>query len=202
MKKWYAFKETKFLCQRIPTPRPALKIVLKDAWQVEQGTLSSKETSTVEGNLFQIDLRIQKHPQNTVLQDQGRMTKIRGLVNKIRTEYRTESVITDLDKTKKFNRFSEESKDKFKDGERSNCTDWEKFPRKHNARHAPSSGQWDCFFCTCGLCLMPSSEQKRLINSQFEILPVPCYIVKTDCSRGAWRRPTERYKGKRIGEEP
>ena len=50
----------KILCQRIPTPRPALKIVLKDAWQVEQGTLSSKETSTVEGNLFQIDLRIQK----------------------------------------------------------------------------------------------------------------------------------------------
>ena len=91
----------KILCQRIPTPRPALKIVLKDAWQVEQGTLSSKKTSTVEGNLFQIDLRIQKHPQNTVLQDQGRMTKIRGLVNKLRTEYRTESVITDLDNTKK-----------------------------------------------------------------------------------------------------
>ena len=34
----------------------------------------------------------------------------RGLVNMLRTEYRTESVITDLDKTKKFNRFSEESK--------------------------------------------------------------------------------------------
>ena len=40
----------------------------------------------------------------------GRVTMIRDLVNPFRTQYRGESVIADLSKTRKFNRFSEESK--------------------------------------------------------------------------------------------
>ena len=53
-----------------------------------------------------MDLRVQAVPQNAVLEDQGRMAKIRReLVKTLRTEHRTESVIADLGKT-----FSEESK--------------------------------------------------------------------------------------------
>ena len=48
----------------------APKIVLKDTWQVEQS----------KRNLFKIDLRIQRIPQNAVLEDQRRMTKIREMV--------------------------------------------------------------------------------------------------------------------------
>ena len=54
----------------------APKIVLKNAWQVEQGKLSSCEKSCAEGGTFKIDLRVQGVPQNAVLEDQGRMTKI------------------------------------------------------------------------------------------------------------------------------
>ena len=82
-KKWYPFKETEHYIREFPL---------------------------AEENPFKVDLRIQGIPQNTVLQDQRRMTKIRGLVNKLRTEYRTESVITDLNKTGEFNKLSEESK--------------------------------------------------------------------------------------------
>ena len=53
----------KIVYQMIPTLRPAPKTVLKDAWLVEQGKLSSIERSTAEGDLFKIDLRIQGIPQ-------------------------------------------------------------------------------------------------------------------------------------------
>ena len=82
------------LYHRIPTPRPAPKTVLKDAWQVERGKLSSSERSLA----------------NAVLEDQGRMTKNQEMVDKLSTEYPTESVIADFSKTGEFNRFSEESK--------------------------------------------------------------------------------------------
>ena len=112
-------------------------------------------------------LRIQGIPQDAVLEDQGRMTKIRELVKTLRTEYRTESVIADMSKTGELNRFSEDSKKDFKNWKRSNCLNWEKFPRTYSAHHAPSAGQKD-LYCTCGTCLTPSSEQKRKIKSQFE----------------------------------
>ena len=87
--------------------------MLKNDWQVEQGELPSSEKSCTEGNLFKIDLRVQGHPQTAVLEDPGRMTKIRHLVKTLRTQSRTESVIADLKKTGEFNRFSEESKEIF-----------------------------------------------------------------------------------------
>ena len=58
-------------------------------------------------DLFKINLRVQGVPQSAGLEDQGRLTKIRDLVKTLRTEYRTESVIADLSKTREFNRFSE-----------------------------------------------------------------------------------------------
>ena len=62
------------LYQRVPTPRPAPKIVLKNAWQVEHGKQTSSEQTCAEGDLFKINLRVQGVPQNAVLQDQGRRT--------------------------------------------------------------------------------------------------------------------------------
>ena len=84
---------------QIPTPRPAPKIVLNNAWQVEHGKQSSSENSCAEGDLFKTDLRVQGVPQNAVLEDQGRVTRIQDLVHTVRTQYRTESVIADLSET-------------------------------------------------------------------------------------------------------
>ena len=95
---------------QIPTPRPAPKIVLKNAWQVEHCKQSSSEKSCAEGDLFKTDLRVQGVPQNAVLEDQGRVTRIQDLVHTVRTQYRTESVIVDLSETAEFNTFSENSK--------------------------------------------------------------------------------------------
>ena len=91
------------------SPRPAPKIVLKNAWQVEHGKQSSSEQSCAEGDLFKMVLRVQGVPQTTVLEDQGKMTEIRDLVNTLRTACPTESVIADLSNPGKFNRFSDES---------------------------------------------------------------------------------------------
>ena len=85
-----------------------LKIVLKNAWQVERGKLSSNDKSCAEGDLFKIDRRVQGDPQNAAFEGQGRTTKAQDLVKTLRTEYRTESVVADFSKTGEFNRFSEE----------------------------------------------------------------------------------------------
>ena len=49
-------------------------------------------------------------PQDAVLEDQGRMTQIQELVDKLRSEYQTESVVAHLRKKGRLNRFSGESK--------------------------------------------------------------------------------------------
>ena len=56
------------------------------------------------------------------LKIEGRMTKIRDLVHKLRIEYRTESVIADQSRTGEFNRFSVESKRPSKSWEISSYT--------------------------------------------------------------------------------
>ena len=88
-----------FWYQTIPTLRPAPQIVPNDAWQIQQGKQSSSEISAADGILFKIDLRIQGVPQDSGLKDQGRMTQIQEVVDKLRTEYRTESDITDWSET-------------------------------------------------------------------------------------------------------
>ena len=57
-----------------------------------------------------VDLRIQRIPQDAVLEDHGRMTKIQELVDKLRSEYQAESIVADLGKKGKINRFSAASK--------------------------------------------------------------------------------------------
>ena len=89
--------------------------MLKNAWRVparqkEVQQQSSTEDSRAEGDPIKIDLRVQGVPQNAVLEDQGRVTKIQDLVQTPRTQSWTESVIADLKKTGDFNTFSEESK--------------------------------------------------------------------------------------------
>ena len=85
--------------QGIPKPRPPVRVVLENVWQVQHDNQSSKEQSCAERDLFKIDLRVQGVPQNAVLEDQGRAPKIQDVVHTLRTQSRTESVITDLNKT-------------------------------------------------------------------------------------------------------
>ena len=45
--------------------------------------------------------------------------------------------------------------------------------------------------CSCGVCLMPSPEQRRKIRSHSELMSMPYDVVKTDCSRGAKHGETQ-----------
>ena len=81
-----------------------------------------------------------------MLEDQGIMTNIQELVDTLRSEYQTESVIVDL-RDRKI--------------------------------------QQVLLYRSCGVRHTPSLEQKRKIQSQFEILSLPSHIVKADNSRGA-----------------
>ena len=114
-----------------------------------------------------------------MLEDQDRMSQIQELVDKLRTEHQIESITADLEKKCKFNRFSDASKrairelgnlDLYELGEVSKTVQCQVC-----FRHA-SEG---LLYCPCGVCLMPSSEQKRKIKTQFEILSAPFYSVTT-----------------------
>ena len=63
-----------------------------------------------EGDPFKTDLHLQGVPQNAVLEDKGRVTKIQDLVHTLKPQSRTESVIADLNKTGEFITCSEEAK--------------------------------------------------------------------------------------------
>ena len=98
-----------------------------------------------EENSFQVDLRIQG--QYAALQDQERLSKIQEVADKLRTGHQTESIIGDLGKKGKFNRFSEESNVHFENREILNCTNWERFPRAFIAKRAYNTHQKDYFRC-------------------------------------------------------
>ncbi len=63
---------------------------------MEHDKQSSSEQSCAEGDLFKIDPRVQGVPQNAVLEDQGKVPNVRDLVNTLRMQFQTESVIADL----------------------------------------------------------------------------------------------------------
>ena len=62
-----------------------------------------------EEHEYEVDFRIEGIPQDAVVEDQERMTKIQEKVDKLRTGYHTKSIIEDVGKTGKSTRFSEES---------------------------------------------------------------------------------------------
>ena len=113
------------------------------------------------------------------------MTQIQDLLDKLRSEYQTESVIADLSKKGKFNRFSEDPKKTIQ--RLGNIELYELGEVSKMTQCAPCSKYWPAglLYCTCGVCFMLSLEQKRKINCQFEILSIPYFIVITDYSWGA-----------------
>ena len=100
----------------IPTPRrPALKIVLEEAWRVKLDAVGQKQASieiSVEGQdeSFKIDFRVPRVPERAVLEDEGRTRRTPKLAHSSKTHSRTEALITDLQNTDEFNPFSAESK--------------------------------------------------------------------------------------------
>ena len=68
-----------------------------------------------EETQFKVDLRTQRIPQDAVIEDRERRSKIQELVDKLPTGCQTESIIKDLRKTGKFNGFSEASRGTMKE---------------------------------------------------------------------------------------
>ena len=62
--------------------------------------------------------------------------------------------------------------------ERSNYLNWEKSLRKYRARSAPSAGQKDCLFCTCGQGSRLSQEKKRKTREEIDALSIPYFVAK------------------------
>ena len=113
------------LYQRLSTPRPAPRIILKNAWnhqqqQEQQGDLGSfrklkrerhegdnKRVKAAAGNCsennvvreedsFQVDLRAHGVSQDAIHKDEERVVKMQPLVAKLQIGYRDKSIINDF----------------------------------------------------------------------------------------------------------
>ena len=117
-----------------------------------------------------VDLRTQGIPQKAAFEDQGTMTKIQELEDKLQSKYRTESVIADL--RKKNSTSSVRNPKTFQRlGNIELYISWEKFPRRDSVHHAQSTRFKDCYIVECA----SSARQNRSarLKSQFEIFSVP-----------------------------
>ena len=98
----------------------------------------------------------------------------RDLVHTLRTQYRTESVIADLSKSREYNTFSEESKKKAisKLG-KVEWFDVEEVSTQYKARPAPNTDQNDCHMALAehvwGLRKNRNARQKNLKSCQFHM---------------------------------
>ena len=97
-------RQDKILYQRIPTLRPPPKVVLKNAWQVKWSTTVQGETASKLISVFKEYRRM----QYLNIEDERPWFRTWRILS--RTQSRTESMITNLQKTDVFNTFSEESK--------------------------------------------------------------------------------------------
>ena len=119
------------------------------------------------------------------------MSKIQQLVDKLRTEYQTDSIVADVGKKGKFNRFSEESKRTIQKWEILNCMSWEIFPKTVLCQAYLNYALEGLLYCPCGVCFIPSPEQKRKIKTQFETMSVPFNTVREYDLREAKHRQSQ-----------
>ena len=217
------------LYQRVSTPRPAPKICLKDFRKLKQQQQQQQQDTLLSTGKFVTEqnqgtpiftgkpVAEEENPFKSWSQKFKEFHKMQ--CSKIKEEWpkfkswwtsyelsnqQTLSLPTWARKGKS-NRSSKESKKTIQRLGKSNCMIWEMFPRKHSARPAPSVGLRDWLYCTCGVCLRPSPEQKRKIKSQFDVLSIPYYTVENGLLTRSktwaepvaiWSLESERYKAK------
>ena len=119
------------------------------------------------------------------------MSEIQELVGKLRTEHQTESIIADLDKKGKFNRFSEASKLTIRELGSIGVYELGEISKTVQCQACLKYALEGLHCCPRGACFMPSPEQKRKIKTHFEIMSVPFYSAREGDSRGAKHGQTQ-----------
>ena len=131
------------------------------------------------------------------------MTKIQELVDKFRAGYHTGSIIAEFRKRRKSNRFSEESSRTIQELGNIELYELGEISKTVQCQACLNCAPESLIYCSCGVCLMTSPEQKKRIKIQFEVMSVPYYLVRVDYSRGSkhgentWQKKTLAKKGAR-----
>ena len=206
--------------QRLSTPRPAPRNILKNArsghQQQQHGTFVSsrkQEQETHQGGCnsdsegstwkhvakeedsFQVDLRIQGVSQDAEHKDQEIMTKIQTLVDKLQAGYQTKSIINDVVKKGISNTFSEASRRTIKE-----LGSIALYELGEISKTVP-----ELFKRRNILCLRQNETRK--IKNRFEIMSNPLYSIKEDDSRGPrhgpqqWQLTTGKQKSQQDDSE-
>ena len=110
-------------------------------------------------NPLKDDLRIQGIPQEAVLEDQGRKTKIQELVDKLRSEKQTKSVIVDLRKENSTGSVRN-PKRQFKELGNIDLNELGDVSKKTLCPSCSKYSSGRVLHYSCGVCLRPLSEQK------------------------------------------
>ena len=126
-------------------------------------------------------------------------------MEKLRTGYRTNSIIEDFGMAAKSINFSEESSRPSHEPGNIELHELGQISRTVQCQSCLKHIPEGLIFCACGICLRPDEEQIQKIKARFQAMTVPCYLARVNYSRGKrhgegqWQRDNWKEMNTRRG---
>ena len=181
-------EETELFYQRLSTPRPAAKIVLKRCLEIKSSSNTAAARHTIKHKEpllrrrsihFNVDLRIQGIPQNAVLEDQGRMTKIKNWWTSCELNTKPNRSLPILGKKENIQQVLRRTETyRLKIGEIWNCVIWEKFRKTIQCQPCLKNSPEGLVYCSGGEC--PHALAGTETQDQNSILDHVCSVLRRE----------------------
>ena len=139
------------------------------------------------------NFRIQRSTTlNCSKQDDILRETVKKLIHRFETHPGRESLMADLDKNRKFNLFSEKSKELIRS--MGNTEYFEMCEITSTVQCQDFLLYWETgiVFRTCGKCLQPSPKNRRLNKDRYDVWSIPNYVIQKGPCHGVRHAPTER----------
>ena len=133
-----------------------------------------------------VDYRILGVPLSAVeQQDTHRKDKGKQLIEEFENHPNKESFIQDFKQTKEINEFSKESQDLNADMNNTEIFELCETSSKQQCLDCNFFWEAGSVYCSCGICLRISRNEKEVDKSNNDALSIPGYVVKKNKKRGA-----------------
>ena len=150
---------------------------LEASTSVDHQSKESEEYGETRGEEFgdtrsgNIDFRIQGLPHSTVQkEDDVRRETVKKLIHQFETHPNRESLVPDLDKSQKFNLFSEKSKELIRSMGNTEYFEMCAITSRVQCQDCSLCWEMGTEYCTWGKCLQPSERNRQLNKDRYDVL--------------------------------
>ena len=96
----------------------------------------------------------------------------------------------DLNKTEEINPLNEESKDLITDMGSTEILELYEISSKKQCPDCALQWEVGTVYCTCGKCLQPTERNRQMNKERFDVLSIPCCVIKKNPTHGARHGPS------------